>query len=297
MISKANKTAASVLIAATALSGCANSTIHKTSQLGEFNMLALDAKQRLVISGRRPVYKDPKTGYFTGGEYVICSEPSPDALVAASSYAASTFSDADDTNLSAAFGTGEAASSLGVRTQTIQLLRDGYFRICEAYLNGAIGQEEYRRVIAAIDVFMITLVGIQAIGGVIKSEPVQVSAGSNSTSSLVTSGAELTDAQKQVLQEALDTNAADRTDAQNALIQEAIDGSGGNTSAVNAGGVQTDSSVGSLTFNVAGLTNDADRTAFITALGMANKLSDKQVAGIKEIVSLYLRQRPPGLAR
>ena len=82
---------------------------------------------------------------------------------------------------SASAGFGEAVGNIGLRTQTIQLLRDGYFRVCEAYLNGAIGSREYVRIVSSIDHFMAVLVSIEAIAGSPSIVPVAVSAGASST--------------------------------------------------------------------------------------------------------------------
>ena len=150
-----------------AISAC-SSTIHTTSTLGNHKILALDAKQRVIISGTRQ-----------DGQHVICAEPSPDALVASASYAAATLNKEDDIAAQAAIGRSESVASLGVRTQTIQLLRDGYYRICEAYLNGALDHDDYDAVIQSIDVFMITLVAIQSVGGVVAAPAVSINATGN----------------------------------------------------------------------------------------------------------------------
>jgi len=164
------------------LSAC-SSTINKTSKLGDYDILSIDAKQRLVISGTVPGTE----------QRVICTEPSPDAIVAAASYAAAqaqrnvsgTGADgataSSDTNASGGFGSGESVGSIGLRTQTIQILRDGYFRVCEAYLNGAIGKDQYDGVVRNIDSFMITLVAIEAVGGVVAAPAITIASGGNLT--------------------------------------------------------------------------------------------------------------------
>jgi len=165
-----------------ALSAC-SSTIHTTSKLGPYDVLSIDAKQRLVIAGTRPGTE----------QRIICTEPSPDAIVAAASYAAAraqrnvsnTGSDgsvsSNNTNGAAGFGRSESVGSIGLRTPTIQLLRDGYFRVCEAYLNGAIGKSHYDGVVRNIDSFMITLVAIEAIGGVVTAPAITIASGGSLT--------------------------------------------------------------------------------------------------------------------
>ena len=159
--------------AALALGAC-SPPFHRTSDLGSYNVLAVDATQRLVITGtRNEVLRDDDGNivYNSLGQptiyqqQVVCTEPSPDALVATAASFESSFTNSTEERAQVASGVREAISNIGVRTQTIQLLRDGYFRVCEAYLNGAIGTESYFLVIRAIDRFMVTLVAIEAISG------------------------------------------------------------------------------------------------------------------------------------
>ena len=77
----------------------------------------------------------------------ICAEPSPDALSAISSVFSgsgsfSIFGKAEGSGGVAA-ALKEAAEELGSRNATIQLLRDGLYRQCEAYLNGMIDRKTY----------------------------------------------------------------------------------------------------------------------------------------------------------
>ena len=48
-------------------------------------------------------------------------------------------------NLAAGLGasSSETSASIGLRTQTITLLRDGLYRLCEAYMNGAVDEIQY----------------------------------------------------------------------------------------------------------------------------------------------------------
>jgi hypothetical protein len=156
-----------------ALAACSNGggTIYRKDTFGPYNVLSLDARQRLVLQGSK-VDKD-------GVEHpVICSEPSPDAIAAqAANIAASANAPVNATQTAGgqvAGGFSEAVASIALRTQTIQLLRDGYFRLCEAYLNGALSQEEYRSIILFIDEFIATVVAIEAIGGTVQSAPVAI---------------------------------------------------------------------------------------------------------------------------
>ena len=150
------------------LAACDGSTIHKTSSLGEMQTLSLDAKQRLVIVGTRRVKGEiPRQ--------VVCAEPSPDALVAQAAVLSASGNYAGpkgSTNAAGNLGVGfqESAASIGLRTQSIQILRDGYYRLCEAYLNGAIATEEYQRVTLNLDTFINVALAIDGLGNA-KSAP------------------------------------------------------------------------------------------------------------------------------
>jgi hypothetical protein len=130
--------------------------------------LSVDAKQRLVLEG----YVDNGKG---GKQRMVCTEPSPDALVAqAAQLAASANVPINGNTVGAKFAgsVAEQAGSIGVRTETIQVLRDGYFRLCEAALNGLIRKEEYQATLSFIDEFIVTVVAIEALGGKVVATPI-----------------------------------------------------------------------------------------------------------------------------
>lgn len=141
-------------------------TIYKKDTLGPNHILSLDARQRLVIQGTRD------------DQQVTCSEPSPDAISAqAAQIAASTsvpLSAQQVASGQVAAGYSEAAASIAMRTQSIQLLRDGYYRLCEAYMNGVLDKGDYRSIILFIDEFIATVVAIEAIGGTVQTAPVGI---------------------------------------------------------------------------------------------------------------------------
>jgi hypothetical protein len=61
-------------------------------------------------------------------------------------------------------GSSESAGSIGFRDHTVQMLRDGYYRLCEAYLNGALSEEQYSRMILNADTFMVIVSALQILG-------------------------------------------------------------------------------------------------------------------------------------
>jgi hypothetical protein len=159
------------------LTGCAN-YIFKTFDIDQSNeSLSLDAKQRVVLVTER--------GGKDRNQKIVCAEPSPDALsaIAASASGAAAVTIPGTGGGGATGGSGgfaggmsESVASLAMRTQTIQLLRDGYYRLCEAYMNGAIDKHQYNVVLVNIDRLMETLLGIDGIAGTRNVAPVAISA-------------------------------------------------------------------------------------------------------------------------
>ncbi|GEM_PF-4511724 len=94
---------------------------------------------------------------------VICAEPSPDVVtqlaLSGGMKALTQPGNSAEANLAIA----AASLRLSNRTQTIQLLRDGLYRACEAYFNGVLGEDEYKNIIKGYDELLITLVAIEGL--------------------------------------------------------------------------------------------------------------------------------------
>jgi hypothetical protein len=136
-------------------SGCAYFTHYKDRAALDESSYSLDAKQRVVLS------LASEEGRSRTGRYV-CAEPSPDALSAIAAPGALEAQVAGQGGGAASVSLNEAVASMGLRTQTIQLLRDGLYRACEAYLNGAIDEFGYALLLNKYDDSMISLVAIDA---------------------------------------------------------------------------------------------------------------------------------------
>jgi hypothetical protein len=150
------------------LMGCQGSTIFKKFDIDSGTSISMDAKQRAILV--------TKMGGPMKDRLVVCAEPSPDALVAQSAAIAAEggFKGA---NASLAASLKEAAGSIGIRTTTIQLLRDGLYRACEAYMNGVIDQSEYKLIIRNYDRVMASLFAIDAASGLAQAPTVVINAG------------------------------------------------------------------------------------------------------------------------
>ena len=113
------------------VAGCGNanwSSISRSTDLpgpGQSEGLAihLDAEQRVVLA------KD-----FG----IVCAEPSPDAISSfASSFGAGASVPSADVSAAVAQALTDSVASIGMRTQSITILRDHLYRLCEAYYGRA----------------------------------------------------------------------------------------------------------------------------------------------------------------
>lgn len=163
----------SILAIGTIISGC-NSAIHKKRQVGSIDTLSIDAKQRLVHVNELGGPKRDRTIY--------CAEPSPDALVAQAAALSANLTTPKSLGVALGAANNEAAGSIGLRTQTIQILRDGYYRICEAYSNGSIDEQEYQDVIDNIDGVIAVTLAIDSLGGTIAAPAIDLTPGNATTS-------------------------------------------------------------------------------------------------------------------
>jgi hypothetical protein len=129
-----------------------------------------------TVSRNRPVHSGDvlmttadlrqTTRQLMPGGVITCAEPSPDvakiaaaAMDASASGSASSAGDAVSPALAASLATSrsEALAQLGQRIATVQLLRDGMFRACEAFSNGAIDKSAYSAILSRYDKLMITM--------------------------------------------------------------------------------------------------------------------------------------------
>ena len=150
-----------VLLCVACLQGCATK-IYEKFNIDQGTSLSIDAKQRVVLTSVRRARDQVGSPYST----ISCAEPSPDALSAISAAVSGSFSPSPDKLIQAAFGNSETAASIGLRTQTIQLLRDGMYRICEGYLSGAIGKPEFVALQRRYQNLMMGLLAIEQLTGV-----------------------------------------------------------------------------------------------------------------------------------
>lgn len=145
--------------------------LERVPETGGVPGIAVDAKQRLVWTPERPVrFLEQETAnqysYKIAPHKIVCAEPSPDAV---SAFAASLNTSLGvalekvEVDASLARSLVESVQQLTQRTEIMQLLRDGYYRACEAYANGMMGEFGYALVVNELDDLILKAVALNAI--------------------------------------------------------------------------------------------------------------------------------------
>lgn len=147
--------------------------------------LSIDAKQRVVLFATIPDPKDTehKSDPIHARKLTItCAEPSPDALSVLSASLGGGLQDSAGVAANLASSQSESGASIGLRTQSIQLLRDGMYRLCEGYAAGAITAEEFNRQQRRYQNLMLALLAIEQLSGAVVAQQVSLGGGSASAS-------------------------------------------------------------------------------------------------------------------
>jgi hypothetical protein len=162
------------------LSGCADLTSisRRTSLPGKDDesrgtAIHLDAKQRLV---------------FAKAFGIVCAEPSPDALSAVAASLGGGIAAPTQGALSVAQALNETSASIGLRTQSITLMRDIMYRTCEGYYSRGLTGPQYMQLLARSQDVTIGVLAIEQLTGAIAARQAALggSAGASSSANLLT---------------------------------------------------------------------------------------------------------------
>lgn len=182
----------SLVVFAWALCGCANlSTVDRQTSLPhDGKAVHLDAVQRVAVANNQ--------GW-------VCAEPSPDAMQA---YAASlgagygTLSK-DAASIAQAFSA--SSGSIGLRTQSITLMRDALYRICELYFNGALPKEDVIQLLKRSQDLSLGVLAIEQLTGAVVAQQVVLN-----TNSSASAAAAINDTQRELDKARADEDAKKR---------------------------------------------------------------------------------------
>jgi hypothetical protein len=144
------------------LSGCSR------YDMGQIQVSELSADERIV---------------FTKNS-ITCAEPSPDAIKSISqAFSGNVFGYGE---LSSSFAT--SVASIGVRTASLQILRDIGYRVCEGLANGVIDEHHYHEIVHGVDDAAVALMAVEGLTGINQAPSATTSSsGSASTTSSDTS--------------------------------------------------------------------------------------------------------------
>jgi len=133
----------------------------------------VEAKHRAILSVERPVFgSEGQPVLNERGRPVtsvsVCAEPSPDALQStALALGADLSAEALNALFKASYMRSETQEYVGLRTQTIQLLRDAYFRLCEAFMNDGIDAIAYDVLQRRFQSQIVALLAVEQLTGAV----------------------------------------------------------------------------------------------------------------------------------
>lgn len=143
------------------MAGCANQqSIYRTFDVSKGESPMVDIRQRAIL-----VSRDATT-------FKVCAEPSPDAMAASAYELAAKGGTADKFNAELALALNDSATFTGIRTQSIQLLRDFGYRLCESHMSGAINAAQYDLLMRRFQKNTVALLAIEQLTGTARVPPV-----------------------------------------------------------------------------------------------------------------------------
>lgn len=122
-----------------------------------------------AAQGKAVIVKGSSTTVTTQpvSRYVTCAEPSPDVMTSVAAQLAANGSAKSGTGKEASAGIQaaiqQAVAFIGMRTPSIQLLRDAMYRVCEAYANGAIDNGQYELLMRRYQRYIVAMMAIEQL--------------------------------------------------------------------------------------------------------------------------------------
>lgn len=157
-------------LAGVTLAGCANiNSVYRRPDLNDGRSMVIDAEQTAITNVRR------------GSGNIICARPAPDAIAADGG--GFTFNGAFTTDQSIDMdgASGQGVAGIGLRTQSIQLLRDAMYRNCEALQNGGIDGFEFGIMQRRFQSNLIAILAVEQLTGAVEGPTAAVSAQSSAS--------------------------------------------------------------------------------------------------------------------
>ncbi|WPN63498.1 hypothetical protein QMK47_00410 [Pseudomonas sp. P9_35] len=162
------------------IAGCANlNSIYRTFDISRGESTMSDIRQRaiLVAPNENITKKYDANGKLVSTEHkkngmFVCAEPSPDAMASLAYELAAKGGYPEKASGELAFAMQDGAAFTGIRTQSIQLLRDFGYRLCESYMSGAISAAQYDLLMRRFQKNTVALLAIEQLTGTVKASPI-----------------------------------------------------------------------------------------------------------------------------
>lgn len=105
---------------------------------------------------------------------IVCSEPSPDAFSVISN-SLSESAEYQQLALSIAIQNSEKGAGLGIRTTSVQALRDAMYRVCESYAGGGINPYMYGILLQRYQNILVGLIAIEQLTTAVAKSDIKIS--------------------------------------------------------------------------------------------------------------------------
>lgn len=166
-----------LFVVVAAMSGCATwNSIYREFNVADGDSPMVDIRQRAVLVSP---YEWKATNGETRKGTIVCAEPSPDAMASLAYELAVKGGTLNKANGEVAYAMQDGAAFTGVRTQSIQLLRDFGYRLCESYMSGGITQSQYELLLRRFQKNAVALLAIEQLTGAIKAPPIILTSNSS----------------------------------------------------------------------------------------------------------------------
>ena len=133
-----------ILVTLFVLTGCA--TTQQTIKQNE--ALSLTATQRVVVANK---------------DGLICAEPSPDAIASLVTTLKASIKDAKGNEAGIDASAAKTMASMGIRTASVQILRDLAYRACEGHMNNVIQDDEYKVIVRNSGPVAVALMAVDGL--------------------------------------------------------------------------------------------------------------------------------------
>lgn len=215
--------------------GCANiSTIDRTTTLpptqrGFVTGTGIDFPRANPKADALAIHLDAPQRLAFAKKDFVCVEPSPDALQAYASSQALSLDVPSEAEIKFANALAASASSIGLRTQSITLMRDHLYRICEASYNNQITELDVAQLLRRSQDMTLGVLAIEQLTGAVAASQVimnasaNANANANASANLAATKEELDKArERERSEEELLLKATKKWDEQNKLVSATV---------------------------------------------------------------------------